>query len=308
MLLWESRDTGSYLRSYMVLDFSTHKLRIYPEEVELAQDVSTCKPDLEINCQYITKVGVSSTRPKTLNCFEIGTPNGAFFFSVDCTEEREEWIEALKKSSLRQGSAKQLVSALQQKQRAGNVGYQTHIVGGVVHRTPIPVTQPNEGSSTSGDLEAEKSSSPASSPGATAVDQQVPFRRSRGFPRILKAGHGIKLGAVMKNWKRRFFVLTEISMGYYKSIEETEPIKTIPVGEITSVASSKELAGKEHLFEVVTPSRTFYVQAETDAELQDWLKAFETLLKTSRSSQQPLAQQVRNVTIEDSDEDVGTLV
>jgi hypothetical protein len=48
------------------------------------------------------------------------------------------------------------------------------------------------------------------------------------------------------------------------------------------------LAGKEHLFEVVTPSRTFYVQAETDAELQDWLKAFETLLKTSRSSQQVL--------------------
>ena len=46
------------------------------------------------------------------------------------------------------------------------------------------------------------------------------------------------------------------------------------------------LAGKEHLFEVVTPSRTFYVQVETDTEMEDWLKAFDILLKTSRSSQQ----------------------
>ena len=53
------------------------------------------------------------------------------------------------------------------------------------------------------------------------------------------------------------------------------------------------LAGKEHLFEVVTPHRTFYVQAESDTELQDWLKAFETLLKTSRSSQQVLLNTVK---------------
>ena len=69
----------------------------------------------------------------------------------------------------------------------------------VIMKCPL-LPQPNEGSSTSGDLEAEKSSSPASSPGATAVDQQVPFRRSRGFPRILKAGHGIKLGAVVSTF------------------------------------------------------------------------------------------------------------
>ena len=46
------------------------------------------------------------------------------------------------------------------------------------------------------------------------------------------------------------------------------------------------LPGKEHLFEVVTPSRTFYVQVESDADMQDWVKAFNDLLKTIRPSQQ----------------------
>lgn len=64
--------------------------------------------------------------------------------------------------------------------------------------------------------------------------------------------------------------------------------KLVVTVSVLFVSPLCRLAGKEHLFEVVTPSRTFYVQAETDAELQDWLKAFETLLKTSRSSQQVL--------------------
>ena len=36
---------------------------------------------------------------------------------------------------MRQASAKQVVSQIQQKQQ--KVGYQTKVVGGVVHRTPI---------------------------------------------------------------------------------------------------------------------------------------------------------------------------
>lgn len=44
----------------------------------------------------------------------------------------------------------------------------------------------------------------------------------------------------MKNWKRRFFVLTEVSLGYYKSIEDAEPIRSVSVGDMTSCASSKE--------------------------------------------------------------------
>lgn len=54
--LMESRETGSYMRCYLVCDFSTHKLRMYPEEAEFDPDLSKYAPFAEINTQYITKV------------------------------------------------------------------------------------------------------------------------------------------------------------------------------------------------------------------------------------------------------------
>lgn len=54
----ESRENGNYTRNFMIIDFSTHKLRFYPEEAEFSNDLSTYDVQLEINCQYITKVEV----------------------------------------------------------------------------------------------------------------------------------------------------------------------------------------------------------------------------------------------------------
>ena len=57
--LMESRETGTYMRCYLVCDFSTHKLRMFPEEAEFDTDLTKYKPFAEINSQYITKVSVS---------------------------------------------------------------------------------------------------------------------------------------------------------------------------------------------------------------------------------------------------------
>ncbi len=61
----ETPSTGYYVRCYVVLDFNIHKLRMYPEEAELNPAQAEC--GTEINCQYITKVRASLTRPKALN-------------------------------------------------------------------------------------------------------------------------------------------------------------------------------------------------------------------------------------------------
>ena len=54
----ESRENGNYMRSFMIIDFTTHKLKLYPEEAEFASasDLSRYSIQTEINCQYITKV------------------------------------------------------------------------------------------------------------------------------------------------------------------------------------------------------------------------------------------------------------
>ncbi len=57
-VLVENKETGNYSHSFMIIDFSTHKLRFYPEEAEFASDLSPYDVLIEINCQYITKVGI----------------------------------------------------------------------------------------------------------------------------------------------------------------------------------------------------------------------------------------------------------
>lgn len=42
----EDRETGNYMRSYMVLDFSIHKLRLYPAEAEVSRLYLTTFPGL----------------------------------------------------------------------------------------------------------------------------------------------------------------------------------------------------------------------------------------------------------------------
>lgn len=64
--LMESRETGNYMRCYLVCDFSTHKLRMYPEEAEFDPDLSKYAPFAEINSQYITKVSVPVLRYTSL--------------------------------------------------------------------------------------------------------------------------------------------------------------------------------------------------------------------------------------------------
>ena len=55
-VLIESRENGNYTRSFMIIDFSTHILRLYPEEAEFSGNLSIFDVQTEINCQYITKV------------------------------------------------------------------------------------------------------------------------------------------------------------------------------------------------------------------------------------------------------------
>lgn len=38
---------------------------------------------------------------------------------------------------------------------------------------------------------------------------------------------------------------------------------------------------EKNTFEVVTPSRTFYIAADSEADLDDWIKAFHSVLRPS---------------------------
>jgi len=112
----------------------------------------------------------------------------------------------------------------------------------------------------------------------------------RGKPRgsadetVIKAGYLWKKGERRKTWKKRWFVLRPAHLAYYKTSAEYQLLKILDLGEVHSctVISLKKHA---HTFGLVSPVRTFYLQADTQDEVQSWVKAIqdarETLMATS---------------------------
>ncbi|XP_023585803.1 pleckstrin homology domain-containing family A member 1 isoform X3 [Trichechus manatus latirostris] len=101
---------------------------------------------------------------------------------------------------------------------------------------------------------------------------------------VIKAGYCVKQGAVMKNWKRRYFQLDENTIGYFKSELEKEPLRVIPLKEVHKVQECKQsdIMMRDNLFEIVTTSRTFYVQADSPEEMHGWIKAISGAIVAQR--------------------------
>ncbi|XP_054687739.1 pleckstrin homology domain-containing family A member 1 isoform X5 [Grus americana] len=88
----------------------------------------------------------------------------------------------------------------------------------------------------------------------------------------------------MKNWKRRYFQLDENTIGYFKSELEKEPLRVIPLKEVHKVQECKQsdIMMRDNLFEIVTTSRTFYVQADSPEDMHSWIKAISGAIVAQR--------------------------
>ncbi|XP_027704208.1 pleckstrin homology domain-containing family A member 2-like, partial [Vombatus ursinus] len=88
--------------------------------------------------------------------------------------------------------------------------------------------------------------------------------RAPAGPPLLKSGYCVKQGNVRKNWKRRFFTLDDFSLSYFKCEQDREPLRTILLKDVLKthecLVKSGELLMRDNLFEIITSSRTFYIQ------------------------------------------------
>jgi hypothetical protein len=84
-----------------------------------------------------------------------------------------------------------------------------------------------------------------------------------------------KQGHLVKNWKRRWFVLEYPLLHYYKSPEDTTPRGSINCEQVTlSETIALERTRKENCFMVHHPDRkVYYLQAEDEADMMRWVKA-----------------------------------
>ncbi|KAM7381087.1 hypothetical protein PAMA_012092 [Pampus argenteus] len=273
----ENESSGRFLRRYFILNTQLGRLLWYMDNPQNlpkgAEQVGS------LNLTYISKVSdATKLRPKAEFCFVINAGMRKFYLQANDQQDLVEWITVLNNATkitvpklgeshaANADTPQDILGAMKQ------VSYKTEIVGGV----PIITTTQEQGEGQNG---AERG-------GLRRGQNQMPYFLSRGAQdqAIIKAGYCVKQGAVMKNWKRRYFMLDENTVSYFKSDLEREALRVIPLKEIHKVQECKqsELMMRDNLFEMVTSSRTFYMQADSPEDMHSWIKAISGAIVAQR--------------------------
>ncbi|XP_031679473.1 pleckstrin homology domain-containing family A member 1 isoform X4 [Oncorhynchus kisutch] len=266
----ENESSGKFLRRYFILDTQPGSLVWYMDNPQNLPISADCVGSLKLT--YISKVSdATKQRPKAEYCFVINAGMRKFFLQANDQQDLVDWVNALNKATKitvpksydgqhNVETQKALLDNLVPKKQ---VSYRTDIIGGV----PI-ITQMQERGEGQEGSEREL---------LQRSHNQLPYFLGRPTQdkTVIKSGYCVKQGAVMRNWKRRYFLLEENSMSYFKSDLEKDPLRIIPLKEVHKVQECKQsdIMMRDNLFEVVTTSRTFYIQADSPEEMHSWIKA-----------------------------------
>eukprot|EP01029_Cantina_marsupialis_P017317 TRINITY_DN3887_c0_g2_i1.p1 TRINITY_DN3887_c0_g2~~TRINITY_DN3887_c0_g2_i1.p1 ORF type:complete len:742 (-),score=204.19 TRINITY_DN3887_c0_g2_i1:213-2438(-) len=97
----------------------------------------------------------------------------------------------------------------------------------------------------------------------------------------IKTGYLVKQGRILKNWKKRWFVLTSDSLSYKETKDSADFKGIIPINIIVGlqIIEDVEIA----TFAILTDDRTYEIQAETEQIRDEWLHAIaKTQVEPSR--------------------------
>jgi len=100
-----------------------------------------------------------------------------------------------------------------------------------------------------------------------------------------KTGFLTKQGGKIKTWKERWCVLKNNNI-YYSKSQDREGEKGHISLDGLNTDSVKTWSKKKSSFEIKTPTRVFYLVADTDAERDDWIRAIHSSLNTHSSGSQ----------------------
>ncbi|XP_072413596.1 pleckstrin homology domain-containing family A member 1 isoform X2 [Chiloscyllium punctatum] len=276
----ENENSGKFLRRYFILDTRADNLLWYMDNPQNLPSGASHVGALKLT--YISKVSdATKQRPKAEYCFVINAGMRKYFLQANDQQDLVEWVNILNKATkitVPKPSDVQVNTDNQNCLMEGPCGrkpgpYKTEIIGGV----PI-ITQTNQEGMEC--LEGmEKSNLKRSQSQLTYF-----IGKPTSDQAIIKSGYCVKQGAVMKNWKRRHFILDENSISYYKSDLDKEPLRSIPLKEVIKVQECKqrEILLRDNLFEIVTNFRTFYVQTDSPEDMHNWIKAISGAIVAQR--------------------------
>jgi len=88
-----------------------------------------------------------------------------------------------------------------------------------------------------------------------------------------REGFMTKMGNRLKTWKRRFFVMRDGFLYYYRSHNGGQEMRgAIPLYNC-KIEISREIPIEQLGFQIITAIRSYHVYADTDRETQEWMDA-----------------------------------
>ncbi|XP_029961169.1 pleckstrin homology domain-containing family A member 2 [Salarias fasciatus] len=262
----EKENSCRFQRRYFILDTQGNALLWYMDNPQNLPSGASSVGSLRLT--YISKVNEATAKqkPKAEFCFVINAVSRRYFLQANDETDMRDWVEALNRASKitvpkscpapQRSEVSSVISDGQGGKR--QQAYKTEIIGGVVVHTPIQ----NES------------------------DEAEGRERKGSRPGVLRCGYCVKQGNVRKSWKRRFFTLDDNAVSYYKSEMDKEPLRAIPLRDIQKVheclVKSGDLLLRDNLFEIITGSRTFYIQTDSPVEMRGWIRDIELKIQDFR--------------------------
>ncbi|XP_042245105.1 pleckstrin homology domain-containing family H member 1 isoform X2 [Thunnus maccoyii] len=105
---------------------------------------------------------------------------------------------------------------------------------------------------------------------------------STGPEMLEKSGYLLKMGSQVKAWKRRWFILRNGEILYYKSPSD---VIRKPQGQIELNSSCRIVRGEgAQTFQLITEKKTFYLTADSPNILEEWIRVLQNILKVQATS------------------------
>ncbi|KAG6543360.1 hypothetical protein Mapa_015274 [Marchantia paleacea] len=102
-----------------------------------------------------------------------------------------------------------------------------------------------------------------------------------------RAGWLMKQGEYLRTWRRRWFVLKQGKIFWFKESQlsrNSKPRGVILVGNCLTVKGAEDALNRPYAFELSTSKETMYFIADTDKEKEDWINSIgRSIVRHSKS-------------------------
>jgi len=118
-----------------------------------------------------------------------------------------------------------------------------------------------------------------------------------------KEGYMTKQGGKIKTWKERWFILKECSLIYYKSAKEKTPLGSIEVDCDAGDSIVQPSNEKKFAFAIETRNRKYIMQAQNQADLDNWISAIRHNMKYTQKNRRTVDLRRKSRHSENSDDE-----